>query len=63
MCLQVDPKAPIYIVTGAAGCSELHEPFTRAQPGRSAFRSNNFGYSRFHIYNHTHGEPTFVRTY
>ena len=50
----VNPKAPIYIVTGAAGCSELHEPFTRAQPGRSAFRSNNFGYSRFHIHNHTH---------
>ena len=27
----IDPKATIYIVTGAAGCSELHEPFTRAQ--------------------------------
>lgn len=22
------PEAPIYIVTGAAGCPELHEPFT-----------------------------------
>lgn len=48
------PNAPIYIVTGAAGCTELHEPFTRKQPGRSAFRSNNFGYSRFIVHNHTH---------
>lgn len=50
----VDPKAPIYIVTGAAGCRELHEPFTRPQPPRSAFRSNNFGYSRFIVHNATH---------
>ena len=41
----VDPKAPIYIVTGAAGCNELHEPFTKQQPPRSAFRSNTFGYA------------------
>ena len=47
----VDPKAPIYIVTGAAGCDELHEPFTKQQPPRSAFRSNTFGYAdeSYHI--------------
>lgn len=50
----VEPNATIYIVTGAAGCSELHEPFTRDQPPRSAFRSNTFGYSRFIVHNHTH---------
>ena len=50
----VEPKAPIYIITGAAGCTELHEPFTRPQPPRSAFRSNNFGYSRFIIHNASH---------
>jgi len=50
----VEPKAPIYIVTGAAGCKELHEPFTRPQPPRSAFRSNTFGYSKMTIFNHTH---------
>jgi hypothetical protein len=50
----VDPKATVYIVTGAAGCDELHEPFTRAQPPRSAFRSNNFGYSQMLIHNDTH---------
>lgn len=50
----INPKAPIYIVTGAAGCNELHEPFTRSQPSRSAFRSNNFGYSRFIVHNASH---------
>jgi len=50
----IEPKAPIYIVTGAAGCSELHEPFVLEQPARSAFRSNNFGYSRFIIHNASH---------
>ena len=50
----VEPKATIYIVTGAAGCAELHEPFTRPQPPQSAFRSNNFGYSRMIVHNHTH---------
>jgi hypothetical protein len=50
----VDPKATVYIVTGAAGCDELHEPFTRPQPPRSAFRSNNFGFSQMIVHNHTH---------
>lgn len=50
----VEPNAPIYIVTGAAGCKELHEPFTRPQPPRSAFRSNTFGYSKMTIHNHSH---------
>ena len=27
-----------HFATGAAGCTELHEPFTRPQPPRSAFR-------------------------
>lgn len=50
----VDPKSTVYLVTGAAGCQELHEPFTRPQPARSAFRSNNFGYSVMTIHNSTH---------
>ena len=50
----IDPKATIYIVTGAAGCSEMHEPFTKPQPPRSAFRSNTFGYSRMYIHNASH---------
>ena len=42
----VDPKATIYIVTGAAGSPEMHEAFTNTPPSWSAFRSNTFGYSR-----------------
>ena len=49
----IDPHATVYIVTGAAGCDELHEPFTRPQPPRSAFRSNNFGYSQIIVHNTT----------
>ena len=36
----VEPNATIYIVTGSAGCQEMHEPFTRPMPARSAFRTN-----------------------
>lgn len=50
----VNPKGTIYVVTGAAGSSELHEPFTREQPEWSAYRSNTFGYSRMYIHNTTH---------
>jgi len=50
----LNPKATIYIVSGAAGNSELHEPFTLAQPHWSAYRSNSFGYSRMFVYNATH---------
>ena len=50
----VEPNATIYVVTGAAGCSEMHEPFTRDQPPRSAFRSNNFGYSTLTVHNDSH---------
>jgi len=50
----VDPKAPIYVVTGAAGSHEMHEPFTRTQPAWSAFRSNSFCYTRMMVYNSTH---------
>eukprot|EP00755_Sulcionema_specki_P004860 Sspe_Gene.31210::Locus_15406_Transcript_1_3_Confidence_0.250_Length_1816::g.31210::m.31210 len=50
----IDPKATVYIVTGAAGSHEMHEPFTRPQPSWSAFRSNSFSYTRMYVYNSTH---------
>jgi len=50
----IDPKATIYIVSGAAGNDELHEGFTKEQPSWSAFRSNTFGYSVMEVYNSTH---------
>lgn len=48
------PKATIYVVTGAAGCKELHKPWTHPQANFTAFRSNTFGYSRLNVHNHTH---------
>jgi len=50
----VNPKATIYIVSGSAGNTEMHEPFTRIQPTWSAYRSNTFGYSRMFVHNATH---------
>ena len=49
-----DAKAPVYIISGCAGDREDHEPFTRAQPPYSAFRSNTYGYSRMTVFNDTH---------
>ena len=49
-----DPIVMLPAVSGAAGCSEMHEPFTKPQPPRSAFRSNTFGYSKLWIHNATH---------
>jgi hypothetical protein len=49
-----NPPATTYVVTGDAGNSEGHEPFTRPQPTWSAFRGNVFGYSRMVIHNDTH---------
>ena len=50
----VNPKATIYVVSGAAGSQEMHEPFTKPQPEWSAFRSNSFSYSRVLVHNYTH---------
>ena len=58
----VEPKATIYVVTGAAGCSEMHEPFTKPQPPRSAYRSNTFGYNRLWIHNASHIHLEYVMT-
>lgn len=49
-----DPQASVYIITGDAGNSEGHEPFTRDAPEWSAVRSNTFGYSRLTVHNDTH---------
>ena len=49
-----NPNATIYIVTGAAGSSEMHSPFDLLTPTYTAFRSNTFGYSRFIVHNSTH---------
>lgn len=58
----IDPKAPIYVVSGAAGSREMHEPFTRKQPSWSVFRSNTFGYSVLTAHNATHVHLQYVST-
>jgi predicted phosphodiesterase len=54
--------SPVYIIDGAAGNREKHEPFTRAQPAWSAFRSNSYGYGRLTVFNATHLQYEHVQT-
>uniref|UniRef100_A0A146LGJ9 Purple acid phosphatase n=1 Tax=Lygus hesperus TaxID=30085 RepID=A0A146LGJ9_LYGHE len=49
----VDPKAPIHIITGSAGCKEDIEPFNHAVPA-SALRNTNYGVTEVHFLNATH---------
>lgn len=48
-----NPRAPVHIITGSAGCSELHDPFGD-QPEWSAYRSLEYGYMRLRIHNASH---------
>ena len=50
----INPKATVYVVNGAAGSHEMHEPFTKPQPSWSAFRSNTFSYTRMYVHNASH---------
>jgi hypothetical protein len=49
-----NPKAVVHITTGSAGCKEDHAEFKKEMPPWSAFRSNDYGYSRLHVNNKTH---------
>ncbi|XP_044733329.1 acid phosphatase type 7-like [Chrysoperla carnea] len=55
----VNPKAPVHVTTGSAGCSEGHNNFIPA-PEYSAFRSRDYGYSTLKVFNHTHLYMDFV---
>jgi len=50
----INPKAPVHITTGSAGCSEEFDPFEPEQPDFSAFRLDRYGYSRLRVLNSTH---------
>ncbi|CAD7958021.1 unnamed protein product [Amoebophrya sp. A120] len=50
----VNPRATTHIVTGAAGNVEDHQPFNGGETNRTAFRSENYGWSLFTIWNKTH---------
>lgn len=49
-----NPKAPVHIITGSAGCQERHDPFVKHPAPWSALRNGDYGYSRLHILNSTH---------
>ncbi|XP_069359974.1 acid phosphatase type 7 isoform X1 [Maniola hyperantus] len=50
----LNPRAPVHIVTGSAGCQEDTDKFQPNPPAWSAFRSADYGYTRFAAYNRTH---------
>lgn len=51
----IDPKAPVHITSGSAGCDEVHDPFG-PMPDMTAFRNNDYGYVRLYAYNSSHLE-------
>ncbi|XP_072929526.1 acid phosphatase type 7 isoform X2 [Epargyreus clarus] len=50
----LNPGAPVHVVTGSAGCQEGRDHFRHNAFKWSAFRSQDFGYTRFKAYNKTH---------
>lgn len=50
----VNPKAPVHIVTGSAGCKEGRENFNDTRPSWSSFISRDYGYTRLKAHNRTH---------
>lgn len=48
-----NPRAPVHIVVGSAGCQEKVDYFNPL-PSWSAFRSSDYGYSRIKVHNATH---------
>ncbi|XP_043929911.1 acid phosphatase type 7 isoform X2 [Protopterus annectens] len=50
----INPKAPVHIITGSAGCREKHDGFIPEPRNWSAYRNNDYGYTRMQIVNGTH---------
>ena len=50
-----NPGAPVHIITGSAGCQEKHDPWL-PKPEITAFRSDDYGYSRLKAQNSSHME-------
>ncbi|XP_029937763.1 acid phosphatase type 7 isoform X1 [Myripristis murdjan] len=50
----MNPKAPVHIITGSAGCREKIDPFNPNPKEWSAFRSRDYGYTRMQVVNSTH---------
>ncbi|CAG2180983.1 unnamed protein product, partial [Oppiella nova] len=49
-----NPKGPVVVITGSAGCDEHHAKFRKHVPDWSAFRSTDYGYTRMTVHNKTH---------
>ncbi|XP_046967699.1 acid phosphatase type 7 isoform X1 [Vanessa cardui] len=49
-----NPRAPVHIITGSAGCQEDTNKFKKHPPAWSAFRSSDYGYTRLRAHNRTH---------
>ncbi|KAK3092240.1 hypothetical protein FSP39_000169 [Pinctada imbricata] len=49
-----NPKAPVHITTGSAGCQEKHDFFKNQTESWSAFRSDDYGYTRMKVFNSSH---------
>ncbi|CAF4809475.1 unnamed protein product, partial [Rotaria socialis] len=49
-----NPGAPTHVISGSAGCYSKHNPFLNQTQLYSAFRSDDYGYSRMKIINSTH---------
>ncbi|KAG7269122.1 hypothetical protein CRUP_013386 [Coryphaenoides rupestris] len=49
-----NPKAPVHIITGSAGCKERTDKFNPNPKDWSAFRSSDYGYTRMQVVNGTH---------
>lgn len=49
-----NPKAPVHIITGSAGCQEKLDPFVKNPAPWSAARYSDYGYTRMVILNKTH---------
>ena len=50
-----NPRAPVHIITGSAGCQEKHDPWL-PMPEITGFRSNDYGFTRMMAHNSTHLE-------
>ena len=44
----------IFAALSMQGCREKHSPFQKDQPDWMAFHSQDYGYSRMSVHNHTH---------
>ncbi|XP_020901933.1 acid phosphatase type 7 [Exaiptasia diaphana] len=49
-----NPRAPVHIITGSAGCKYCHDKFKRKNAKWTAFRTLDYGYTRMKVYNKTH---------